>query len=131
MSIHARVPQFQITKLRVKNFRSIRDAEIELGHLTALVGPNASGKSNLLDALRFVGDALNRGLDAALMSRNGFESVIHRQGKEKSPNIEIGVEAISPWRHIAYDFAIDGQPGGGVIDAYEKALGEVRALGLV
>ncbi len=114
MSIHARVPQFQITKLRVKNFRSIRDAEIELGPLTALVGPNASGKSNLLDALRFVGDALDTDLDTALMSRNGFESVIHRQDKAQFPKIEIGVEATSPWQHIAYGFVVGEQPGGGV-----------------
>jgi predicted ATPase len=42
------------TKLRLKNFKSFRDAELALGPLTLLVGTNASGKSNLRDAFRFL-----------------------------------------------------------------------------
>lgn len=42
----------QLKKFRVENFRSIRDSgEIEIDKLTALVGRNESGKSNLLLAL--------------------------------------------------------------------------------
>ena len=37
--------------LRVKNFRSILDAELSVGDLTALVGRNGTGKSAFLDAL--------------------------------------------------------------------------------
>ena len=40
-----------ITKVWAKNFRSIQFAELELDPLTVLVGPNASGKSNLMDIL--------------------------------------------------------------------------------
>ena len=41
-----------ITKVSVDHFRSIRGQQIgELGHFTALAGPNNSGKSNLLRAL--------------------------------------------------------------------------------
>ncbi len=40
-----------ITKLRIENFRCIRTLEMELTPLTVLVGPNASGKSTVLDAL--------------------------------------------------------------------------------
>lgn len=42
-----------ITRLQVRNFKSLREMDLELGSLNVLVGPNMSGKSNILDALRF------------------------------------------------------------------------------
>ncbi len=48
----------QIRRLRVKNFRSIRDETIEFGAQTALLGPNGAGKSTILRALdRFYGQS--------------------------------------------------------------------------
>jgi AAA15 family ATPase/GTPase len=40
-----------LTKLRLTNFKGFKDAELTLGALTLLVGTNASGKSNVRDAL--------------------------------------------------------------------------------
>ena len=40
-----------ITRVRIDGYKSLRNVDIELRPLTAVVGPNASGKSNLLDAL--------------------------------------------------------------------------------
>lgn len=40
-----------LKKVQLKNFRSLRDFEVDLEPLTILVGPNASGKSAVLDAL--------------------------------------------------------------------------------
>lgn len=41
----------RIRKIRVKNFRAVKDCSIDLDFLTALVGPNGSGKSTFLHAL--------------------------------------------------------------------------------
>ncbi len=43
-----------LTRLRLKNFKGFQNAELSLGPLTLLVGANASGKSNVRDALRFL-----------------------------------------------------------------------------
>lgn len=43
-----------LRSLRLQGFKNFRDAELHLGALTLLVGENASGKSNLRDALRFL-----------------------------------------------------------------------------
>ncbi|NUO81700.1 AAA family ATPase [candidate division KSB1 bacterium] len=43
-----------IKKLTLKNFKSFRDSTLELGPLSIILGANASGKSNLVDALRFL-----------------------------------------------------------------------------
>lgn len=40
-----------LTRFSVKGFKSLLDVEIELAPLVVLMGPNASGKSNLLEAL--------------------------------------------------------------------------------
>lgn len=41
-----------LKRVQIENFRCLRDVELELEPLTVLVGPNASGKSAVLDALR-------------------------------------------------------------------------------
>ena len=38
-------------KLKLKNFRSIRDAEVDIAPLTVMYGPNGSGKSSLIFGL--------------------------------------------------------------------------------
>ena len=43
-----------IKKIRLKNFKGFKDAELELGPLNILIGANASGKSNIRDAFRFL-----------------------------------------------------------------------------
>jgi predicted ATPase len=48
-----------LASLRLRNFKSFADAHAPFGPLTLLVGANASGKSNVLDALRLL-----RGLGA-------------------------------------------------------------------
>ncbi|MFV9507407.1 MAG: AAA family ATPase [Oscillochloridaceae bacterium umkhey_bin13] len=43
-----------LTQLQLSNFKSFQQATLNLGGLTLLVGTNASGKSNVRDALRFL-----------------------------------------------------------------------------
>ena len=44
----------RITSLRLRRFKGFADASIVMGGFTVVVGTNASGKSNLRDALRFL-----------------------------------------------------------------------------
>lgn len=45
-----------IVKLTVRNYKSLRHIELPLGSFLTFVGPNNSGKSNILDALQFLRD---------------------------------------------------------------------------
>ena len=47
-----------LTRVKLRNYKSIARCDVELGPLAILVGPNAAGKSNFLDALAFTHDAL-------------------------------------------------------------------------
>jgi predicted ATPase len=42
------------TSLRLERFKNFKDAELKLGPFTMLIGANASGKSNIRDAFRFL-----------------------------------------------------------------------------
>ncbi len=67
-----------ITRVILKNYKSIAACDVQLQPLTFLVGRNGSGKSNFLDALRFVADALNFSIDHALRNRGGINDVCRR-----------------------------------------------------
>ena len=69
------------------NYKSLKDVHLDnLPPLMVLVGPNASGKSNFLDALDFVGGVFRDGLDSALAERGGFENVAsRRQRRARGP----------------------------------------------
>ena len=41
-----------LEKLTVRNFKSLADVSVEFPRLAVLYGPNAAGKSNLLDAIQ-------------------------------------------------------------------------------
>ena len=43
-----------IDRIKIQNFRSIRDLEIKLGKMNAFIGPNNAGKSNIMRALNLV-----------------------------------------------------------------------------
>jgi predicted ATPase len=52
------------TSLRLERFKSFKDAELKLGPFTVLIGANASGKSNVRDAFRFL-HGIGRGYNLA------------------------------------------------------------------
>lgn len=72
----------RITSLRVENFRSIKTLDIDLGETTVLIGPNNSGKTAILDAVRIV---LTRRWG---QRGTGFtENDIHRSDPKSDPRI--------------------------------------------
>ncbi|NPA85113.1 MAG: ATP-binding protein [Crenarchaeota archaeon] len=53
-------------RLRIKNFKSLRDVDAELGKVTIVLGPPDSGKSNFLEALELLGYAVKAGVERGL-----------------------------------------------------------------
>ena len=63
----------KLLKLDARNYRSLRDTTIVLGDFTLFIGANASGKSAILDALRFLSEAVQaRDFRAPVFSRGGI-----------------------------------------------------------
>ena len=73
-----RAPPVFIDRVALRNYKSIAACDVRLGACTFLVGRNGSGKSNFVDALRFVTDALVASLDHAIRERGGINEVRRR-----------------------------------------------------
>ena len=82
-----------ISHLKLKNWRNFRSVDVAIRERQFVVGPNASGKSNLLDAFRFLRDiakAEGGGLQKAVKDRGGV-SKLRCLSARKDPEITIEV----------------------------------------
>jgi predicted ATPase len=82
-----------ISRLVLKNWRNFQLVDVPLRERVFIVGPNASGKSNLLDALRFLRDVSKPGggLQQAIFQRGGV-SKIRCLAARREPDVELEVE---------------------------------------
>lgn len=85
----------RLTQLTLKNWRNFTKVDIPLQRRVFIVGNNGLGKSNLLDALRFLRDiakGVGGGLQDAIARRGGIRR-IRSLFARKNPSVEIGVDA--------------------------------------
>lgn len=105
-----------ITRVALRNYKSIAACDVALPPLTFLVGPNGSGKSNFLDALRFVAQALRFSPEHALRERGGINEV-RRRSRGHPNHFAVRVDFRVPYRHRgdatgSYAFEIGVRPKG-------------------
>src|SRR2546421_5984166 len=64
----------KFAKIHLENWQNFTHVDVPLQQRMFLVGPNAAGKSNLLDAFRFLHDLvrIGGGLEKAVADRGGF-----------------------------------------------------------
>jgi predicted ATPase len=81
-----------VSRLILKNWRNFQSVDVSLGERVFLAGPNASGKSNLLDVFRFLRDIAKPGggLQKAVKDRGGI-SKIRCLAARRHPDIELEV----------------------------------------
>jgi predicted ATPase len=82
----------RVSHLYLKNWRNFLHVDVKLSERMFFVGPNASGKSNLLDAFKFLRDICKPGggLQKAVEERGGI-SRIRCLSARKYPDVEIGI----------------------------------------
>jgi predicted ATPase len=81
-----------VRHLSVKNWRNFKAIDVPLGDRVFIAGPNASGKSNLLDVFRFLRDVAKPGggLQSAVAQRGGV-SRLRCLAARRYPDIEIEI----------------------------------------
>lgn len=89
----------RITQITIQNYRSIADLTVDLPPLTVLVGANASGKSNFVDALRFINDAVHFSVETAIVNRDSFTFIRYKSSAD------------SPLTTIKLHLALNGAKG--------------------
>lgn len=76
--------------LEVTNFLSYKQARLDLTDLIALVGPNASGKSNVVAAIKLLREIPVHGLPIALARRGGYDQLRHKStGRPNDPSLRL------------------------------------------
>lgn len=79
-----------IKKLYIKNFKSFKEQEIELGNFNVLIGANASGKSNFVQVFEFLKSLPEENLSSAISLQGGFDYLRNlRLSKEEEIKIKI------------------------------------------
>ena len=101
-----------LTRVVLRNYKSIAACDVAPAQLSFLVGANGSGKSNFLDALRFVADSLRFSIDHALRDRGGINEVRRRSGGHPTHfGIRVVFNLGESWGH--YAFEVGAKPQGG------------------
>ncbi|MGP1346292.1 MAG: AAA family ATPase [Phycisphaerales bacterium] len=103
----------RVTRLALRQFKSIESCEIEFQPLTVLVGRNGVGKSNILDALRFITDSLQSTLEHAIRERGGIDQVRRKSLGGRPTNPGIAVRVAIPDGTAEYSFRIAAMPNRG------------------
>ena len=65
-----------INHIRIKNFRSVRDIELELGALNIVFGPNGCGKSNIYKAIHLLTACADGKFSGYISDEGGLENIM-------------------------------------------------------
>jgi predicted ATPase len=102
----------RVTELVLRNFLSYREASLDLGDLTALVGPNAAGKSNAVTAVRLLREIPTFGLQTAIARRGGFDQLRHRsQGRPYDPSVVLRFQVAPNLPVSTYELQLGAKKG--------------------
>lgn len=124
-----------VTRLKLKNWRNFRAIDVPLREVSYLLGPNASGKSNFLDAFRFLRDVSKSkggGLQTAVADRDGISKLrcLHaRTDNEVLIDIELASTADSApeWRYVL-GFKPEGKGAQRILISNEQVWKDGRRL---
>lgn len=67
------------SRVEARHYRCLKRVDVQLEPFNILIGPNASGKSTLIDTIGFLKDALESDVEEAVRRRGG---IITRGGLE-------------------------------------------------
>ncbi|TBU93329.1 chromosome segregation protein SMC [Stutzerimonas kirkiae] len=111
-----------IKRVILRNYKSIGSCDVHLRPLTYLVGQNGAGKSNFLDAMHFVRDALTGSLDNAINERGGLNEV-RRRSSGHPTHFGIRLEfCLRDGREGWYAFDIGAMASGGYEVQHEECV---------
>ena len=110
-----------IRRVFIKGYKSLRDIDVSLKPLTVIIGPNASGKSNLLDGLGLLSRIVTGPtINAAFEEHRGLplEAFFVPNG---------GLEELLQKEVLQFTLGVDVELSPDVIDHTEKLIRDMRA----
>lgn len=116
-----------ITRAQIRNYKSIGAVTVDLRGFNVFVGRNGTGKSNFLDALSFLADALRTTVEYALKPRGGIKAV-RRFSTGHPYNIHIALD-IALNENDTAQYAVTISAKGGTVSITEEKCVVNRVFG--
>lgn len=70
-----------IKQVKIRNFKSIREADVTLGHINILIGSNGVGKSNFISFFELLNKIYQQRLGEFVLERGGAENLLYNGSK--------------------------------------------------
>jgi predicted ATPase len=107
-----------------RRYKSLEDTEVRLGAVNLLIGANAAGKSNAIDALRLLSEAVRSDMETAVSRRGGIHRVVFRSAKERSFALGLDYFVLDPSApnsksDMRYNLRVDEHEGRPTVAAEE------------
>ena len=116
-----------ISKIELFNWKNFHRCEVGVQERCFVVGANAAGKSNFIDALRFLRDVAKQGggLQTAVRVRGGITKIRCLAAREQS-NVKLAIElSESDSRELCWHYELNFKhTGGGIRENQVKSVAE-------
>lgn len=92
----------KILRVDVRGFKSLKEISWEPDALNVVIGPNGTGKSNLLRAMEMISCAAKGGLGKYIQSAGGMEALAW-DGEAEGIEFRVKTEPVEPGRNVQRD----------------------------
>src|SRR5690349_15497535 len=98
-----------ISSIRLQSFKGHHDTTVPLGRLTVLVGPNGTGKTSVLQALRLIDELRRYEPESVLRGDMSPQDLLRRSQQGPITLAVEGTDNALPWK-LALRFAAPASP---------------------
>ena len=110
-----------LKRIKIQGYKSLVDLELNLKPLSVFVGPNASGKSNFLDALQL----LSR-MTTCQTLEDAFEPPYRGHPLESFTFGDEGIKSLLEKEKVSFSIEVDVQLSTAVIESVNRRIQEIR-----
>jgi predicted ATPase len=113
-----------ISRIQIKNYKCLLDVDVPLGPFNIFIGPNDSGKSSLLEAIKVLGQTARVPFTQVFADPLSLENLVWR--REQNREVSWKVEGAASDHAFSYQLAL--APGDPFARGEELIVGDQRVL---
>ena len=108
-----------IRRIAIQGYKSLQDVNLHLDPLTIVIGPNAAGKSNLLDAIGLLSRTVEGDLQSAFTEHRG-------EPLRSFTFDETGIEGLMTRESASFRIDVDVELSESTVDQVNRTINEAR-----